>query len=77
MALSSDDDARLRGYLQDAEDALHRVSIGKQRVQVRADTGETVQYAPADEVKLRAYIAGLKNKLGLGGRSGPITLALG
>ncbi|MCG5243962.1 gpW family protein [Azospirillum doebereinerae] len=76
MALTPEDDARLRRYLQDAEEALHRVSIGKQRVQVRADTGETVQYAPADAAQLRAYIAGLKIKLGLGGSSGPITLAL-
>ncbi|MBP2303317.1 gpW family head-tail joining protein [Azospirillum picis] len=75
MALIPEDEERLRRYLSEARDALHRVSIGRQKVQVRADTGETVQYSPATVSDLRAYIADLETRLGIRSGRGPIQLA--
>lgn len=48
--------------LKEAEDALHALMIGKKAVKVMQN-GRSVEYAPADIDKLRAYIDSLKNQL--------------
>ncbi len=55
----------LQGYLKDAEDALHKCAMG-QTVKVFVDqTGERVEYGPANMATLNKYIFSLKAQLGI------------
>jgi len=58
------DPAILQARLEEAEAALHQLTIGAREVSISYD-GKSVSYAPADEAKLRAYILDLKSQLGL------------
>ena len=58
----------LQAQLVDAQGALHKLLTGAQRVSVTYD-GQEVRYTPASVPQLRAYIAGLKSQLGMGGRA--------
>lgn len=49
--------------LEDAKAALHDLLIGVAAVQVHQGNGESVRYTPADESKLRVYIAQLEAKI--------------
>lgn len=73
MTLSDEDRAIYTTRLIAAEDALHQLEIGQARVMVRADSGEQVQYTPADTARLRGYVRELRQRLGQTA-AGPITL---
>lgn len=51
-----------QAQLREAEDALHKLLIGKKAVKVMQN-GRSVDYAPADIDKLRSYIDSLKAAL--------------
>ena len=57
----------LQTQLADAQAALHKLTIGAQRVSVTYD-GQEVRYTPASVPQLRAYVASLQSQLGIGGR---------
>ncbi|EWY36764.1 hypothetical protein N825_25355 [Skermanella stibiiresistens SB22] len=57
------DETTLRRRLTEAEDALHRLTIGKS-VTVASGDGSSITYAPAQSAQLRLHIAELKIKLG-------------
>lgn len=57
--------AKLEAWLNEAELALHKLSLGASRVNVRDQAGAQVAYQPADADKLRAYIRQIKSRLGL------------
>lgn len=54
----------LQQRLEDAETALHALAIGEKEASVSYD-GKTVTFTQTNMPKLRAYIAELKNSLGL------------
>lgn len=62
------DDETLRQRLAEAEQALHEVELGQSTTALRDASGRQVTFTPADAVRLRAYIASLKQQLGFGGR---------
>jgi hypothetical protein len=49
--------------LQEAENALHDLNIGRQVVEVTDQNGERIRYAQATRSELRAYIADLKRQI--------------
>jgi hypothetical protein len=55
------DEATRTKRLAEAEDALHKLILGRQSVTVIADGGYSVTYTPANIDRLRAYIAELRN----------------
>jgi hypothetical protein len=70
--LTAERRAKLTKYLEEAEEALHLVSMG-QSVRVFVDqTGERVEYGPANAQQLNKYIYTLKVQLGLI-TQGPLT----
>lgn len=63
--LTVDRQLLLQGYLKDAEEAAHRCAMG-QTVKVFVDqTGERVEYGPANLGTLNKYIYSLKVQLGI------------
>ncbi|MEI4485607.1 gpW family head-tail joining protein [Frigidibacter sp. MR17.14] len=53
----------LEARLSEAEDALHRLSIGAMEVEIRYE-GHSVKYTMSTEARLVAYINRLKRDLG-------------
>lgn len=47
--------------LAEAENALHKLTLGRQSVEVTAEGGYRVTYTAANIDRLRAYIAELRN----------------
>lgn len=58
------DTATLQAWLEEAEAAYHKLSIGAMRVRVRYGDRE-VEYTPGSRNELAAYILDLKAQLGL------------
>lgn len=56
----------LQDRLNEAEQALHDLAIGKSVAELRDSNGETVRYTVANRGALNAYIADLRRQLGLG-----------
>jgi gpW protein len=52
----------LRLRLTQAEEALHKIAIGRS-VELITEDGSTVRYGKADMNKLELYIASLKNQI--------------
>lgn len=63
--------ALLTKRLEEAEQALHDVTIGGAARVFVDQNGERIEYGPASAINLNKYIWGLKLQLGLV-RSGPI-----
>jgi hypothetical protein len=63
----------LRARLTEAEGVLHTLILGK-TVTSASFEGKAVTYTPADEAKVRGYIAELRAQLGLSARR-PIGVA--
>lgn len=68
------DAATLRQRLDEAEQALHELTLGLSTASLRDASGSQVNYTPADAPALRAYIAGLKRDLGISGGRAPARL---
>lgn len=66
----------LQQRLDEAEDALHALQIGKQVAEVHDANGESIRYAQGSITRLVGYIADLKRQLGLG-TDGPMFLVTG
>ncbi len=64
------DQATMQAWLTEAETALHLLMTGASAVSV-THKGKSVTFRKTDVPTLRAYIAELKSKLGLGGRRSP------
>jgi hypothetical protein len=58
--------------LDDAKDALHKLSTGQAVASFRDMNGEMVTYTPTSIPQLRAYIADLERQLGFCRHVGPI-----
>lgn len=61
------DAATLQLRLDEAEAALHKVTVGGQAVELRMAAGQVsraVTFTPANAGELRAYIADLRRQLG-------------
>lgn len=72
----ADDRKLIEKWLLEAENALHDLLIGKSVVSISrgdsAGNSRSYQYSQANIAQLRAYIADLKGRLGLGsGRRRP------
>lgn len=59
--------------LASAEDALHKLMIGESARVYVDQNGERIEYTAANAQRLRAYIAEIKDLLGLKTISGPLT----
>jgi hypothetical protein len=70
------DTAILEQRLSEAQDALHRLSIGESEVTVRIGE-KAVTYSAVKAGELRAYIQELKAQLGQGDGRHAISLVLG
>jgi len=57
------DPAILRTRLSQAEDALHRLTMGEVEVKLSYD-GKTVEFAAPDVEKLERYVARLRAEIG-------------
>ncbi len=57
----------LRTRLDEAETALHALMMGRREISV-AYEGKSVTYTRANMADLRAYIAELEGRIGVGGR---------
>lgn len=68
--------ASLQDRLNEAETALHNLTIGRSVVEVHDANGEVIRYLPASRPSLLAYIADLKRQLG-GATPGPMWLVTG
>ena len=65
--------AKLQARLEEAETALHRLSVGGQARVVVDQNGERVEFFATRRNELRAYIMDLRSRLGLDlGISGPM-----
>lgn len=62
---------QLSAWLQEAETALHSLSIGTQARVVVDHSGERVEFTATNIGKLNAYITSLKRQLGLIGPARP------
>ena len=63
--------AQLSAWLEEAENALHALSIGSQARVVVDHNGERVEFTATSIAKLQAYITSLKRQLGLIGPAQP------
>ena len=63
--------ADLTIQLAEAEAAYHALMIGQSVAELRDQNGELVRYTPANAGRLLAYIATLKQQLGLSGSFAP------
>lgn len=66
------DTATLQSRLAEAETTLHALLTGTSEAVISFD-GKSVTYRSTNLGELRSYIAGLKQKLGLGGGRRPLT----
>ncbi len=64
------DQATLQTWLTEAETALHQLQTGASAASV-THKGKAATFRKTDVPTLRAYIAELKMRLGLGGRRSP------
>lgn len=55
--------ATLAERLVEAEDALHRLTIGRATVEVEDSSGERVKYGFANRAALAAYVADLRRQI--------------
>jgi len=62
---------QLSAWLQEAESALHSLSIGTQARVVVDHNGERVEFTATNTAKLQAYITSLKRQLGMIGPAQP------
>jgi len=73
MTLTPEERTLLAGRLAEAEQSLHELMIGQQARVFVDQNGERVEYSMASADRLRAYIASLKQLLGLRtGIAGPL-----
>ena len=64
MTLTPEDRTRYLGYLNEAEEALHRLSLGGMARVYVDQNGERVEFTASNTARLRAYVLELKVKLG-------------
>lgn len=58
--------------LSEAREALHRLSLGDQVVEVRDQSGESIRYFPTTQKALERYIASLEREVA--GRQRPLSI---
>lgn len=67
--------AKLKARLDEAEDAMHKLSIGGQARVVVDQNGERVEFFATRRNELRSYIMTLRVQLGMDtGISGPLSV---
>lgn len=72
------DNSTLAARLDEAEAALHDLTIGRREesyTRAAGDVSRTVKWTAASIPDLRAYIAGLRRQLGMGSRRRAIGLS--
>lgn len=75
--LSPDRRAKLTKWLEEAEEAAHRVAMGGSVRTFVDQNGERIEYGPTNMTQLNKYIYGLKVELGLMDGAGPLETWLG
>ena len=70
--LTADQRAKYERYLEEAEEALHQLSMGKRVATFVDENGERVEYTGATRAQLLAYVQDLQAKLGKLSISGPL-----